>query len=85
MVDWGGVWSTYPHCRVYAAVEGNSAGSAVPVAELRPWPRGTSLEACVLAVEKINENKNKNNSEVKNSSSQEQVSQKLGVHPLPYC
>ena len=52
MVDGGGVWSAYPHCRVYAAVEANGDGSAVPVAELRPWPRGTSLEARVLAVEK---------------------------------
>ena len=52
MVDGGGVWSAYPHCRVYAAAEGNDAGSAVPVAELRPWPRRTSLEACVLAGKK---------------------------------
>ena len=36
MVDGGGVWSAYPHCRVYAAVEGNIAGNAVPVAKLRP-------------------------------------------------
>ena len=27
MVDEGGVWSAYPHCRVYAAAEGNGAGS----------------------------------------------------------
>ena len=48
----GGVWGAYPHCRVYAAVEGNGAGSPVSVAERRPLPRGTSLEARVLAVEK---------------------------------
>ena len=29
-----------------------TALEAVPVAELRPWPRGTSLEARDLAVEK---------------------------------
>ena len=54
MVVGGGVWGVYPHCRVYSAVEGNGAGSAVSVAEPRPWPRGTSLKARVLAVEKNN-------------------------------
>ena len=28
MVDGVGVWSAYPHCRVYAAAEGNDARSA---------------------------------------------------------
>ena len=42
MVDAGGV---------YAAAEGNSAGSAVSVAELTPIERGKSLEAHVLVVE----------------------------------
>ena len=36
MVDGGGVRSAYPHCRVYAEVEGDGTKSAVPVAELRP-------------------------------------------------
>ena len=36
---------------VYAAAKGNSAGSAVSVAELTPIQRGKSLEAHVLAVE----------------------------------
>ena len=52
MVDGGGVWSVYPYCRVYAAAERTGAGSTVPVAELRPWSRGTLLEARVLAVGK---------------------------------
>ena len=58
MVGGGVVWSAYPHCRVYAAAEGNGAESAVPVAELRPRPRGTSLKARVLAVEKERKTKN---------------------------
>ena len=28
VVDGGDVWSTHPRCRVYAAAEGNGAGSA---------------------------------------------------------
>ena len=28
MVDGGGVWSAVPHCRVYAAAEGDGTGSA---------------------------------------------------------
>ena len=52
MVDGGGVWSAYPLCRAYAAAEGNGAGTVVPVAQLRPWMKETSLEARLLAVEK---------------------------------
>ena len=40
-VDGHGVWSVYPQCCVYAAAEGFGAGGAVPVAELRPWSKGT--------------------------------------------
>ena len=53
MVDGGGVRSGYPHYRVFAAAEENGAASAVPVAKLKPWPRETTLEARVFAVEKI--------------------------------